>query len=127
MYDDGFQFQQNLDESHPRYGFATYPDPFAAKPRTVGTSFIHGLLATALFRCWHILLFFAAWSTAVSVINHNGHQLYMQPTLLTVYVPRICILDKILTVTFKCRYGSWVSVISNLLQRSTCSVVMKVN
>ncbi|RDB30055.1 hypothetical protein Hypma_013889 [Hypsizygus marmoreus] len=63
-------------------GFAV-PDPFAPRQRP-GASFIHALLATALFRCWHILLFFAAWSTLISVLNEQGHKLYIQPTLLTV-------------------------------------------
>ena len=49
-----------------------------------GASLVNALLATALFRCWHILLFFAAWSTLISILNEQGHKLSMQPTLLTV-------------------------------------------
>lgn len=45
----------------------------------------HALLATALFRCWHILIFFGAWSTAICVISHNVHSLALQPTLITVF------------------------------------------
>ena len=50
------------------------------------SSFVHALLATAIFRCWHILIFFAAWSTAICVISHDIHSLALQPTLITVYV-----------------------------------------
>ncbi|KAG1835830.1 Bestrophin, RFP-TM, chloride channel-domain-containing protein [Suillus subalutaceus] len=49
------------------------------------SSFGHALLATALFRCWHILIFFGAWSTAICVISHNVHSLALQPTLITVF------------------------------------------
>lgn len=49
------------------------------------SSFAHALLATALFRCWHILIFFGAWSTAICVISHNVHSLALQPTLITVF------------------------------------------
>jgi len=45
---------------------------------------VTALLATALFRCWHILLFFGGWSTLISVLNSQGHKLFMQQTLLTV-------------------------------------------
>ncbi|KAH7907058.1 Bestrophin, RFP-TM, chloride channel-domain-containing protein [Hygrophoropsis aurantiaca] len=48
-------------------------------------SFVNALLATALFRCWHILLFFGAWSTAVCVITVNVRSLAIQPTLITVF------------------------------------------
>ncbi|TFK34654.1 Bestrophin, RFP-TM, chloride channel-domain-containing protein [Crucibulum laeve] len=59
------------------------PDPFAKK-RSTFSSFIQSLLATALFRCWHIILFFACWSTMITVLNHKGNKLTFQPTLLTV-------------------------------------------
>lgn len=49
------------------------------------SSFGHALLATALFRCWHILIFFGGWSTAICVISHNVHSLALQPTLITVF------------------------------------------
>ncbi|KAK7062644.1 Glycine--tRNA ligase 1, mitochondrial [Paramarasmius palmivorus] len=63
-------------------GFAVQ-DPFAPRRRT-GNSTINALLATALFRCWHILIFFGAWATLIAVLNHQGHELFFQPTLLTV-------------------------------------------
>ncbi|KAG2004548.1 hypothetical protein CC2G_003097 [Coprinopsis cinerea AmutBmut pab1-1] len=59
------------------------PDPFAPRERP-GSSFVHAVLATALFRCWHILLFFGAWSTLITVLNHQGHALFIETTLLTV-------------------------------------------
>ncbi|KAI6112252.1 Bestrophin, RFP-TM, chloride channel-domain-containing protein [Pisolithus croceorrhizus] len=43
------------------------------------------LLATAIFRCWHILLFFGGWSATVCLINQHVHKLAFQPTLLTVF------------------------------------------
>lgn len=58
-------------------------DPFGP-PTKFFPSLMKALLATALFRCWHILIFFAAWSTAVSVISNNIRSLAIQPTLLTV-------------------------------------------
>ncbi|KAG2117571.1 Bestrophin, RFP-TM, chloride channel-domain-containing protein [Suillus cothurnatus] len=56
-----------------------YQDP------SIWSSAGHALLATALFRCWHILIFFGAWSTAICVISHNVHSLALQPTLITVF------------------------------------------
>jgi hypothetical protein len=47
----------------------------------------HAVSATALFRCWHIILFFSAWATCVSLVSHYVHDLGVQPTLLTVSVP----------------------------------------
>lgn len=49
------------------------------------SSFGNALLATALFRCWHILIFFGAWSTAICVISRNVYNLAFQPTLITVF------------------------------------------
>ncbi|KAI6038538.1 Bestrophin, RFP-TM, chloride channel-domain-containing protein [Pisolithus marmoratus] len=48
-------------------------------------SFVNALLATAIFRCWHILLFFGGWSTMICLINQHVHKLSFQPTLLTVF------------------------------------------
>lgn len=59
------------------------PDPFQ-RPRRFWPTLFNAILATALFRCWHILIFFAAWSTAICVISHNVHNLGIQSTLLTV-------------------------------------------
>ena len=57
------------------------PDPFSKK-----RSFASAILATAVFRCWHILLFFGAWSTAICLISNYLVDLGIQSTLLTVYV-----------------------------------------
>ncbi|KAF7368787.1 hypothetical protein MVEN_00203800 [Mycena venus] len=66
-------------------GFAAAPDPFAPRRRP-GASFFNALLATALFRCWHILLFFAAWSTLITILDHHRDQFKVRiaSTLLTV-------------------------------------------
>ncbi|KIJ49262.1 hypothetical protein M422DRAFT_28203 [Sphaerobolus stellatus SS14] len=59
-------------------------DPFATK-KMFWESFIDGLLATALFRCYHIIVFFTAWATCVTLINHQDvYPLNFQSTLLTV-------------------------------------------
>jgi len=60
-----------------------FPDPFS-RDRAFNKAFWHAVLATALFRCWHILLFFAAWSTAICVISDTTQSLGIAPTLLTV-------------------------------------------
>lgn len=57
---------------------------FAPRHRP-GASFVNALLATALFRCWHILLFFAGWSSLITVLNKRGHDLSMSTALLTVW------------------------------------------
>ncbi|KAF8880638.1 Bestrophin, RFP-TM, chloride channel-domain-containing protein [Infundibulicybe gibba] len=59
------------------------PDPFAPRGRPMA-SILHTVLATALFRCWNTLVFFSAWSILIIVLNHQGHALSFQPTLLTV-------------------------------------------
>ncbi|KAK0476345.1 Bestrophin, RFP-TM, chloride channel-domain-containing protein [Armillaria novae-zelandiae] len=60
-------------------GFSAPDDPFAPRETFVST-----LLATALFRCWHILIFFSAWGTLITILNHQGYELYFASTLLTV-------------------------------------------
>ncbi len=58
-------------------------DPFS-DPVKFFPSLTNALLATALFRCWHILVFFSAWATAVCIISNSVYDLSIQPTLLTV-------------------------------------------
>ncbi|KII84012.1 hypothetical protein PLICRDRAFT_180029 [Plicaturopsis crispa FD-325 SS-3] len=76
--DDLDYSQHNVDASF------TQPDPFAPHSTRRGASFFNALLATALFRCWHILLFFTAWATAITLINERVRPLTIQITLLTV-------------------------------------------
>jgi hypothetical protein len=66
-------------------GGLSFPDPFVHGRGPLAT-FAHAILATALFRCWHILIFFAAWSTIISVISHTTKNLGISSTLLTVFV-----------------------------------------
>ncbi|TFY78535.1 hypothetical protein EWM64_g5474, partial [Hericium alpestre] len=54
-------------ETHFVHNLRT-PDPFAPQ-RRLWPTLVNALLATALFRCWHILLFFAAWSTLGTVLG----------------------------------------------------------
>ncbi|KAJ3568237.1 hypothetical protein NP233_g5846 [Leucocoprinus birnbaumii] len=42
------------------------PDPFTP------TRILDAILATALFRCWYIILFFSGWATAVTLLNNRG-------------------------------------------------------
>ncbi|KNZ76544.1 UPF0187 protein [Termitomyces sp. J132] len=69
-------------ETHLSHRGFRVRNPFAPRERP-RSSFVHALLATTLFRCWHILVFFAAWSTVISVLNFKGHNLSMQSTILT--------------------------------------------
>ncbi|KAH7890240.1 Bestrophin, RFP-TM, chloride channel-domain-containing protein [Phlebopus sp. FC_14] len=64
-------------------GVPTYP--FELPPRSPFGSFVHAVLATAIFRCWHILIFFGAWSTMVCIVSNNVRSLAIQPTLITVF------------------------------------------
>jgi len=64
-------------------GGLPFPDPFRQE-RGFSQTFWHAILATALFRCWHILIFFGAWSTIISVISHTTKNLGISSTLLTV-------------------------------------------
>lgn len=61
-------------------------DPFSPGTQKSGTlhRFVSAVLATAVFRCWPLLVFFSAWAAAISVINNSVHTLVIQPTLLTV-------------------------------------------
>ncbi|KDQ23185.1 hypothetical protein PLEOSDRAFT_53005 [Pleurotus ostreatus PC15] len=59
------------------------PDPFAPRRRPAAASFVNALLATALLRCWHILLFYGFWATAVTVVSHNWYDLSIKPIMLT--------------------------------------------
>ncbi|KDQ13630.1 hypothetical protein BOTBODRAFT_146028 [Botryobasidium botryosum FD-172 SS1] len=59
-------------------------DPFTEGPPTLKT-FANDLVATALCRCWHIILFFALWGTCITLICHKVHDVSVQSTLLTVW------------------------------------------
>ncbi|CAE7094371.1 unnamed protein product [Rhizoctonia solani] len=59
-------------------------DPFA-HPTRFFPSLFNAILATALFRCWHLILFFGGWATCVCLISAKVHNLGIQPTLLTVF------------------------------------------
>ncbi|PCH37039.1 UPF0187-domain-containing protein [Wolfiporia cocos MD-104 SS10] len=59
-------------------------DPFAPTRGGFFSQLINAISATALIRCWPLLVFFSAWSTAICVISHNVYNLGIQSTLLTV-------------------------------------------
>ena len=54
------------------------------KPTRFFSAFINAVLATALFRCWHIIVLYLGWATLVTLINEKVTDLKIQPTLLTV-------------------------------------------
>jgi hypothetical protein len=58
-------------------------DPFSS-PRSFVSSMAQALLATAFFRCWHLLIFFTAWAAAICLIIVNVRDVSIRPTLLTV-------------------------------------------
>ncbi len=64
----------------------TFIVSFAPRRRPAAASFVNALLATALLRCWHILLFYGFWATAVTVVSHNWYDLSIKPIMLTAYV-----------------------------------------
>jgi putative membrane protein len=86
----------------------TFPDPFG-RERGFSSTFWNAILATALFRCWHILIFFAAWSTAISVISDKVKDLSIASTLLTVFVGYYLLFcfDTDVTSRLQHRYRSW--------------------
>ncbi|OCH88073.1 UPF0187-domain-containing protein [Obba rivulosa] len=59
-------------------------DPFAKGRGGTLSQLGNAILATAIVKCWPLLLFFTAWATAISVISHSVHNLGIQSTLLTV-------------------------------------------
>ncbi|KAI5981553.1 Bestrophin, RFP-TM, chloride channel-domain-containing protein [Pisolithus albus] len=65
--------------------FRTYHPTDSSGIQSHSASIVNTLLATAIFRCWHILLFFGGWSTMICLINQHVHKLVFQPTLLTVF------------------------------------------
>ncbi|KAG8995487.1 hypothetical protein FRB94_009136 [Tulasnella sp. JGI-2019a] len=48
-------------------------------------SLLNAILATALFRCWHLIVFFTGWATMVVLINVHVHSLTFASTLLTIF------------------------------------------
>lgn len=70
----------------PAYAMHSGIDPFTGRGRGFWSSLISALLATALFRCWHILLFFTGWAAMVALVSEFVKPLTFQPTLLTVLV-----------------------------------------
>ena len=72
-----------LRSHRKRWGNPDFLCRVAARRRP-GASFVNAVLATALFRCWHILIFYSAWATLITVLNHNGYGIWIESTLLTV-------------------------------------------
>ena len=66
-----------------------------SSPARLASNFFNALLATALFRCWHIIIFFVGWATMVTLINEKVTKLSFQSTLLTVYVSSISVIKRV--------------------------------
>ena len=75
----------------PAYAMHSGIDPFTGRGRGFWSSLISALVATALFRCWHILLFFTGWAAMVTLVSQYVFPLVFQPTLLTVLVSICCL------------------------------------
>ncbi|QRW20725.1 bestrophin protein [Rhizoctonia solani] len=73
----------NKHENHFVGGLAPI-DPFAHPPRFFPSLF-NAILATALFRCWNLILLFAGWATCVCLISAKVRDLGISSTLLTVF------------------------------------------
>ncbi|KIO32652.1 hypothetical protein M407DRAFT_66439, partial [Tulasnella calospora MUT 4182] len=58
-------------------------DPFSNKSGI--SSLFSAILATTLFRCWHIILFFSGWATMVALISDKVRVLSLPSTLITVF------------------------------------------
>ncbi|KIJ64013.1 hypothetical protein HYDPIDRAFT_112525 [Hydnomerulius pinastri MD-312] len=67
--------------------------------------FLQRLLGVAIFRSWRILTFFAAWATAVCLIDEKVHSLALQPTLLTVFGTVLGFVISFRTTTSYDRYN----------------------
>ncbi|KZT02826.1 UPF0187-domain-containing protein [Laetiporus sulphureus 93-53] len=59
-------------------------DPFAHTQSEFFCSLANAISATALIRCWPLLVFFSAWATMISVVSVTVRDLGIQSTLLTV-------------------------------------------
>ncbi|KAF8754772.1 Bestrophin, RFP-TM, chloride channel [Rhizoctonia solani] len=73
----------NKHENHFVGGLAPI-DPFA-HPARFFPSLFNAILATALFRCWNLILLFAGWATCVCLISAKVRDLGISSTLLTVF------------------------------------------
>ena len=73
-----------MTDAIPAHAMHSGIDPFTGRGRGFWSSLVSALLATALFRCWHILLFFSGWAAMVSLISEFVYSLSFPPTLLTV-------------------------------------------
>ncbi|EJD41899.1 UPF0187-domain-containing protein [Auricularia subglabra TFB-10046 SS5] len=73
-------------ESLKDQNFFVHPvlSPYSSKTHFV-PSLANAVLATALFRCWHIILFFSGWAACVTLITRYVHDVSFQSTLLNVF------------------------------------------
>lgn len=73
-------------ESLKDQSFFVHPvlSPYSSQTHFV-PSLTNAVLATALFRCWHIILFFSAWAAGVALISNFVHDISFQSTLLNVF------------------------------------------
>lgn len=62
----------------------TAVDPFSRASGGYWIRIFKAVTATAVVRCWPLLLFFTAWGAAVSLIIHFVYDISIESTLLTV-------------------------------------------
>ena len=48
-------------------------------------SLTNAILATAMFRCWHLILFFSGWAACVALVCRFAHDISFQSTLLNIF------------------------------------------
>ncbi|KAH7100014.1 UPF0187-domain-containing protein [Auriculariales sp. MPI-PUGE-AT-0066] len=58
--------------------------PYSSRRRFL-PSLTNALLATAMFRCWHLILLFSGWAAGVVLICKYVHDISFQSTLLNVF------------------------------------------
>lgn len=69
---------QNPNPSRLLHGRAKELDPLTP------SGLLNAILATALFRCWHIIGFFTGWSAAITVLNSRGFNIHVDSVLLDI-------------------------------------------
>ena len=63
---------------------AMLADPFRHREKSLIVGLAHAVSATAIVKCWPMLLFFTAWATCISCICAWVHDVAIESTLLTV-------------------------------------------
>ncbi|KAG8984482.1 hypothetical protein FRB94_009970 [Tulasnella sp. JGI-2019a] len=76
--------QDSYETSYAGNAARTTVDPFT-QSSGLSSGLLNAIFATALFRCWHLILFFTGWATMVVLVSEHVHNLSFASTLLTVF------------------------------------------